>query len=87
MAGFLASVSLHLPHAVSLSVFCAVYGQFVLVSRLPVIDLSTGNVLYILTHKRILRFLFLYVSKFIQQKTTKIGVKGCSRDPGVMIVI
>ncbi|RVE44074.1 hypothetical protein evm_011281 [Chilo suppressalis] len=32
------------------------------VHRLPVIDPETGNVLYILTHKRILRFLFLYVS-------------------------
>ncbi len=31
--------------------------------RLPVIDPDTGNVLYILTHKRILRFLFLYVSQ------------------------
>lgn len=34
------------------------------IHRLPVIDPDTGNVLYILTHKRILRFLFLYVSKF-----------------------
>lgn len=34
------------------------------IHRLPVIDLETGNVLYILTHKRILRFLFLYVSNF-----------------------
>ena len=32
------------------------------IHRLPVIDHDTGNVLYILTHKRILRFLFLYVS-------------------------
>lgn len=32
------------------------------IHRLPVIDPLTGNVLYILTHKRILRFLFLYVS-------------------------
>ncbi|XP_012058105.1 PREDICTED: dentin sialophosphoprotein [Atta cephalotes] len=31
------------------------------IHRLPVIDLDTGNVLYILTHKRILRFLFLYI--------------------------
>lgn len=28
--------------------------------RLPVVDAETGNVLYILTHKRILKFLFLY---------------------------
>lgn len=32
------------------------------IHRLPVIDPQTGNVLYIVTHKRILRFLFLYVS-------------------------
>ena len=31
------------------------------IHRLPVIDPTTGNVLYILTHKRLLRFLFLYV--------------------------
>lgn len=31
------------------------------VHRLPVIDRDTGNVLYILTHKRILKFLFLFV--------------------------
>ncbi|KAH9404654.1 5'-AMP-activated protein kinase subunit gamma-2 [Tyrophagus putrescentiae] len=30
------------------------------VHRLPVIDSESGNVLYILTHKRILKFLFLY---------------------------
>lgn len=35
------------------------------IHRLPVIDPETGNVLYILTHKRLLRFLFLYVSKSI----------------------
>lgn len=29
------------------------------------IDPDTGNVLYILTHKRILRFLFLYVSTLV----------------------
>ena len=34
------------------------------IHRLPVIDPETGNVLYILTHKRLLRFLFLYVSLF-----------------------
>jgi len=32
------------------------------VHRLPVIDCNTGNALFIMTHKRILRFLFLYVS-------------------------
>ncbi|XP_055849756.1 uncharacterized protein LOC129914492 isoform X2 [Episyrphus balteatus] len=33
------------------------------IHRLPVIDPMTGNVLYILTHKRILRFLFLYINE------------------------
>ncbi|XP_025829905.1 5'-AMP-activated protein kinase subunit gamma-2 isoform X2 [Agrilus planipennis] len=33
------------------------------IHRLPVIEPETGNVLYILTHKRILRFLFLYISE------------------------
>ncbi|RWS25102.1 5'-AMP-activated protein kinase subunit gamma-2-like protein [Leptotrombidium deliense] len=32
------------------------------IHRLPVIDPETGNVIYILTHKRILKFLFLYYS-------------------------
>jgi len=31
------------------------------IHRLPVIDPQSGNVLYILTHKRLLRFLFLYI--------------------------
>lgn len=31
------------------------------IHRLPVIDPATGDVLYIVTHKRILRFLLLYV--------------------------
>ncbi|CAH2035482.1 unnamed protein product, partial [Iphiclides podalirius] len=33
------------------------------IHRLPVIDPETGDVLYILTHKRILRFLFLYINE------------------------
>ncbi|XP_013793446.2 5'-AMP-activated protein kinase subunit gamma-1-like, partial [Limulus polyphemus] len=33
------------------------------IHRLPVIDPQSGNVLYILTHKRILKFLFLYFSE------------------------
>ncbi|XP_050548453.1 5'-AMP-activated protein kinase subunit gamma-1-like, partial [Daktulosphaira vitifoliae] len=32
------------------------------IHRLPVIDPLTGDVLYIITHKRILRFLFLYIN-------------------------
>jgi len=31
------------------------------IHRLPVIDPITGNVLYILTHKRLLKFLYLYI--------------------------
>merc|ERR1711971_3955 len=31
------------------------------IHRLPIIDPELGNVLYILTHKRLLRFLFLYI--------------------------
>ncbi|KAG7159933.1 5'-AMP-activated protein kinase subunit gamma-2-like [Homarus americanus] len=33
------------------------------IHRLPVIDPATGNVLYIVTHKRILKFLYLYISE------------------------
>ncbi|KRG01706.1 uncharacterized protein Dmoj_GI10142, isoform E [Drosophila mojavensis] len=33
------------------------------IHRLPVINPENGNVLYILTHKRILRFLFLYINE------------------------
>ncbi|KAI8129660.1 5'-AMP-activated protein kinase subunit gamma-2 [Lucilia cuprina] len=50
------------------------------IHRLPVIDPATGNVLYILTHKRILRFLFLYINElpkpsYMQKslRTLKIG--------------
>ncbi len=34
------------------------------VHRLPIIDPTTGNVLCIVTHKRILRYLYLFVSIF-----------------------
>jgi 5'-AMP-activated protein kinase regulatory gamma subunit len=44
------------------SLFDAIYTLCVnKVHRLPVIDKTTGNALYILTHKRILRFLYLYI--------------------------
>ncbi|CAL4060392.1 unnamed protein product, partial [Meganyctiphanes norvegica] len=33
------------------------------IHRLPVIDHITGNVLYIITHKRILKFLYLYINE------------------------
>lgn len=49
------------------------------IHRLPVIDCSNGNVLYILTHKRILRFLFLYIhdmpqARFLQETIRNLGI-------------
>ncbi|XP_026315282.1 uncharacterized protein LOC113226757 isoform X2 [Hyposmocoma kahamanoa] len=49
------------------------------IHRLPVIDPDTGNVLYILTHKRILRFLFLYINelpkpKYLQSKLRDVRI-------------
>uniref|UniRef100_A0A673LM59 CBS domain-containing protein n=1 Tax=Sinocyclocheilus rhinocerous TaxID=307959 RepID=A0A673LM59_9TELE len=45
------------------SIFDAVYSLIKnKIHRLPVIDPVTGNALYILTHKRILKFLQLFVS-------------------------
>jgi 5'-AMP-activated protein kinase regulatory gamma subunit len=32
------------------------------IHRLPVLESSTGNILYILTHKRLIKFLFLYIN-------------------------
>jgi 5'-AMP-activated protein kinase regulatory gamma subunit len=37
------------------------------VHRLPIIDPITNNVIFILTHKRILRFFYLYVSRSERQ--------------------
>lgn len=46
-----------------LSLFDAVYSLIKnKIHRLPVIDPVSGNALYILTHKRILKFLQLFVS-------------------------
>ncbi|XP_055923892.1 uncharacterized protein LOC129954180 isoform X2 [Eupeodes corollae] len=49
------------------------------IHRLPVIDPMTGNVLYILTHKRILRFLFLYINElpkpsYMQKKLSDLKI-------------
>ncbi|XP_068627428.1 uncharacterized protein [Battus philenor] len=49
------------------------------IHRLPVIDHETGNVLYILTHKRILRFLFLYINdlpkpSYLQRKLRDLRI-------------
>ncbi|XP_063634006.1 uncharacterized protein LOC134804735 [Cydia splendana] len=54
------------------------------IHRLPVIDPETGNVLYILTHKRILRFLFLYINElpkpsYLQCKVRELQI-GTLRD-------
>lgn len=49
------------------------------IHRLPVIDPETGNVLYILTHKRILRFLFLYINdlprpSYLDKSLSEVGI-------------
>ena len=49
------------------------------VHRLPVIDRVTGNALYILTHKRILRFLYLCINElpkpsFMQQTLEELSI-------------
>lgn len=45
------------------------------IHRLPVIDPDTGNVLYILTHKRILRFLFLYINELPKPSYLKSKIR------------
>jgi 5'-AMP-activated protein kinase regulatory gamma subunit len=45
------------------------------VHRLPVIDKTTGNALYILTHKRILRFLYLYIYDLPQPAFMQKSIK------------
>jgi len=35
------------------------------VHRLPIIDPITNNVIFILTHKRILKFFYFYVSEIV----------------------
>lgn len=50
------------------SIFEAVYSLIKnKIHRLPVIDPVSGNALYILTHKRILKFLQLFVSWLVNQ--------------------
>lgn len=52
------------------SIFDAVYSLIKnKIHRLPVIDPVTGNALYILTHKRILKFLQLFVRTTPRQTT------------------
>ncbi|XP_035284867.1 5'-AMP-activated protein kinase subunit gamma-2-like isoform X4 [Anguilla rostrata] len=62
------------------SVFDAVYSLIKnRIHRLPVIDPVTGNALYILTHKRILKFLQLFVCEmpkpaFMKQTLEELGI-------------
>lgn len=49
------------------------------IHRLPVIDPVNGNVLYIVTHKRILKFLYLYINELpkpsiLQQSLRSMGI-------------
>ncbi|GJQ70363.1 hypothetical protein Trydic_g22795 [Trypoxylus dichotomus] len=68
------------------------------IHRLPVIDPETGNVLYILTHKRILRFLFLYINELPKPsymnktlKELKIGtyedIETASEDTSIILAL
>ncbi|KAK7158868.1 hypothetical protein R3I94_005258 [Phoxinus phoxinus] len=62
------------------SIFDAVYSLIKnKIHRLPVIDPVTGNALYILTHKRILKFLQLFVCEmpkaaFMRQSLEELGI-------------
>ncbi|KAF5893617.1 5'-AMP-activated protein kinase subunit gamma-1-like isoform X1, partial [Clarias magur] len=62
------------------SIFDAVYSLIRhKIHRLPVIDPVSGNVLYILTHKRILKFLQLFVCEmpkpaFMKQTLSELGI-------------
>ncbi|TRY53971.1 hypothetical protein DNTS_029811 [Danionella cerebrum] len=62
------------------SIFDAVYSLIKnKIHRLPVIDPITGNALYILTHKRILKFLQLFVCEmpkaaFMKQSLEELGI-------------
>ena len=38
------------------------------VHRLPIVDPVSNNVVFILTHKRILRFFYLYVSELVRER-------------------
>ncbi|XP_070564947.1 5'-AMP-activated protein kinase subunit gamma-1-like isoform X4 [Ptychodera flava] len=49
------------------------------IHRLPVVDRQTGNVIYILTHKRILRYVYLYVHEiklpeFMNKSLEDLGI-------------
>lgn len=46
------------------------------VHRLPVMNPRTGNVLYILTHKRVLKFLMMYLNQWL-----RLDISGSHSDP------
>lgn len=48
------------------------------IHRLPVIDPLTGNTLYILTHKRILKFLKLFVSPYTSSHSSTLTLNPSS---------
>uniref|UniRef100_A0A3Q3JAE9 CBS domain-containing protein n=1 Tax=Monopterus albus TaxID=43700 RepID=A0A3Q3JAE9_MONAL len=63
-----------------LSLFDAIYSLLKYkIHRLPIIDPESGNILHILTHKRILKFLHIFVSKvpkpaFILRQIQELGI-------------
>ncbi|XP_040913183.1 5'-AMP-activated protein kinase subunit gamma-3b isoform X2 [Toxotes jaculatrix] len=62
------------------SLFDAIYSLLKnKIHRLPVIDPASGNVLHILTHKRILKFLHIFGSmipkpRFLQKRISEVGI-------------
>ncbi|XP_067460359.1 5'-AMP-activated protein kinase subunit gamma-3b [Thunnus thynnus] len=62
------------------SLFDAIYSLLKYkIHRLPVIDPASGNVLHILTHKRILKFLHIFGSmipkpRFLQKRISEVGI-------------
>uniref|UniRef100_A0A6I8RWI4 Protein kinase, AMP-activated, gamma 2 non-catalytic subunit n=1 Tax=Xenopus tropicalis TaxID=8364 RepID=A0A6I8RWI4_XENTR len=66
--------------SINIGLFDAVYSLIKnKIHRLPVIDPVSGNALYILTHKRILKFLQLFVSEmpkpaFMKQNLEELGI-------------
>lgn len=76
------------PHGVPIthSLFDAVYSLIKhKIHRLPVIEPVSGNVLHILTHKRILKFLHIFVSAGAARAHTRWMCKGTSKEAGVCV--
>lgn len=70
------------PHPPTCSLFDAVYSLIKhKIHRLPVIEPISGNVLHILTHKRILKFLHIFVSaKWTRDGAVRHRRVGCVHD-------